>query len=128
VGSLEDQLKQWKRANAAAPAKAETRPTKAASSAKSTKPTQAKKASSKTAPPLQTIRRADPPPPPPPPALSDAELFAAAVQGIDDNASLEKFAAAPAPIRVNGAPLSPSPPKSDEELFAAFVGRVAKAR
>ncbi len=119
VGSLEDQLKQWKKANAAPePKAASSKPTK--------KKTKTSSSSPKKAPPLQTIRRDDPPPPPAPPPMSDAELFAAAVESVDDNVALDKFAATPAPVKVRGQGLPPAPKKTDADLFAEFVGPVNK--
>jgi len=114
LGTLEDQLKQWKKAAAS------RQPTP------SSAPPQSKRAAKKKAPRPQTIRREEPPPPPkalPPKPPTDAELFAAAVEGVTPDAVLDKFAAAPAVV-VKGERLTPSPPKDDATLFREFVGAV----
>jgi hypothetical protein len=110
MGTLEDQLKQWKKQAAAEAPKPAPAPSRRAQKKK---------------PLLQTIRREEPAPAPKPTPtpLSDAELFSAAVEGVSADAVLDKFSAAPA-VKVRGQTLQPSAPKSDEELFSEFVGTV----
>ncbi len=119
MGTLEDQIKQWKKQadSQAAPAPA----------AKAPAPPLSKRAAKKKAP-LQTIRREEPKAPTPPkpaPAQTDEELFAAAVEGISHDAVLDKFSAAPE-VKVKGERLQPSAPKDDATLFREFVGDLPK--
>ena len=110
MGTLEDQLKQWKKQAAAEAPTPATAPSRRAQKKK---------------PLLQTIRREEPAPAPrpTPTPLSDAELFSAAVEGVSADAVLDKFSAAPT-VKVRGQTLQPSAPKSDGELFSEFVGTV----
>lgn len=124
MGSLEDQLKQWQKTQASQPAK---------TSSSSPQPT-AKKPTKKNPAPLQTLRKpepapskAEPPKPAPPKKKSDAELFAEAVDAVDEDVVLEKFSQAASsassargPSKTKDAP----PPLTDEELFSQFVGDV----
>jgi hypothetical protein len=116
MGSLEDQLKQWKK-------KADADAPKPASSSPPSRRALKKK------PLLQTIRREEPPSSstpqasPPPKPVTDAELFTAAVEGVSADAVLDKFSAAPV-VKVRGQTLQPSAPRTDEELFTEFVGHV----
>jgi len=127
MGTLEDQLKKWKTTATPPPNTANPK----GSSAKAPAPTS--KRAAKKKPLLTTIRRDEPSSSTPSsngsrspaPKLSDAELFAAAVDGVSQDAVLDKFAAAPT-VTVRGARLAPSAPKSDEELFNEFVGGVAR--
>lgn len=112
MGTLEDQLKQWKKQTGATTAPAAPPTTPSSRRAQKKKPL------------LQTIRRDEPPAPPPPkapPPLNDAELFAAAIEGVSQDAVLDKFSAAPT-VKVKGQTLQPSPPKDDGALFAEFIG------
>jgi hypothetical protein len=124
MGTLEDQLKKWGTTATPTPSPAHA---KGASVAAPTSKRAAKKK-----PLLTTIRREEPTgtrasssssAAAPAKALTDAELFAAAVEGVSQDAVLNKFAAAP-DVTVRGARLAPSAPKSDEQLFAEFVGGV----
>jgi hypothetical protein len=114
VGSLEDQLKQWKKKTQQAP-----QPAKPSNS--SSEP--ARKRPTKQDPfPKQTLKKAAPekPAPPPPKKKSDAELFAEAVANVDEDVVLEKFSAAPTSSSKSSK--DRPPPLTDEELFAQFVG------
>jgi hypothetical protein len=126
MGTLEDQLKKWKTTATPTPSSPHEK------GASVTAPTS--KRAAKKKPLLTTIRRDEPTgtrasssssssAAAPAKALTDAELFAAAVEGVSQDAVLNKFAAAP-DVTVRGARLAPSPPKSDEQLFAEFVGGV----
>ena len=127
MGTLEDQLKKWKTTATPPPAA----PSSKGASAKAPAPTS--KRAAKKRPLLTSIRREESPSSSSSPAaqranapkLSDAELFAAAVDGVSQDAVLDKFAAAPT-VTVRGARLAPSAPKTDEELFTEFVGGVAR--
>jgi hypothetical protein len=124
MGSLEDQLKQWKKASGA-DAKAST---VASPASKSPSSSPSSRRAQKKKPLLQTIRRDEAPKPAVSPApaaapLNDADLFAAAVEGVSEDAVLDKFSAAPA-VRVRGQALQPTPPKDDGALFTEFVGVV----
>lgn len=127
MGTLEDQLKQWQKTSAPP---ATSPPAKGASSSRPSSPAPLSKRAAKKKPLLQTIRRDEPvaptrgdPPPPPPKPLSDADLFALAIEGVSADAVLDKFAAAPT-VKVRGQTLQPSAPKTEAELFADFVGTV----
>lgn len=124
MGTLEDQLKKWKSTATPTPSSPH------AKGASVTAPTS--KRAAKKKPLLTTIRREEPTgtrasssssAAAPAKALTDAELFAAAVEGVSQDAVLNKFAAAP-DVTVRGARIAPSAPKSDEQLFAEFVGGV----
>lgn len=128
MGTLEDQLKKWKTTATPPPAAPNSKgaPTKA--------PAPTSKRAAKKRPLLTSIRREESPSSSSSspsgqragaPKLSDAELFAAAVDGVSQDAVLDKFAAAPT-VTVRGARLAPSAPKTDEELFTEFVGGVAR--
>lgn len=124
MGTLEDQLKKWGTTATSTPSSPH------AKGASASAPTS--KRAAKKKPLLTTIRREEPTgtrasssssAAAPARPLTDAELFAAAVEGVSQDAVLNKFAAAP-DVTVRGARLAPSPPKSDEQLFAEFVGGV----
>ncbi len=129
MGTLEDQLKKWKTTATPPP----TAPNSKGAPTKAPAPTS--KRAAKKRPLLTSIRREESPSSSTSaassaqragaPRLTDAELFAAAVDGVSQDAVLDKFAAAPT-VTVRGARLAPSAPKSDEELFTEFVGGVAR--
>ena len=111
MGVLEDQLKQWQKANA--PKNAPTPAPLSKRSAKKKEP---------RFPPPQTIRRPEPPAAPAPRLLSDEELFAAAVKDVGDAAVLDKFGTTSAPASKSVAAAPKPPPQTEAELFVEFVG------
>jgi hypothetical protein len=65
----------------------------------------------------------EPPASPPQPKLSDAELFAKAVAGVERDAALQKFGAAPVAAAKN---LPPKIEESDAEMFSRFAAGVER--
>ena len=151
MGTLEDQLKRWQKravddAGTDASSRGQSPPTQASKTQTSTKQPSTKQPSPSTSTPsrrsqkkrplLQAIRRPSPEDTPgatstatpaAPPPCDDAELFAAAVEGVSADAVLEKFSSSPK-VRVRGEAVMPSPPKSDHELFVDFVGTIQHKR
>jgi hypothetical protein len=139
VGTLEDQLKRWQKQavddrDAADTSRSQT-PTTPSST---TQPSSPSRRARKKRPLLQSIRRPaleeTPAPmftststPAAPAPRNDAELFAAAVEGVSADAVLDKFSSSPR-VRVRGEAVTPSPPKSDHELFVDFVGTIQHKR
>ena len=135
MGTLEDQLKKWKQ-------------TTSSTAAESPKPSAStRRPSTRKDPfPRETLRRQDdggaapgrsPPAPSSPlpsvsssppstpsasPPCSDAELFRRALDGVDDDAVLQKFAAAAPSTGRAGARGPVAPVETDEEMFRRFVG------
>lgn len=121
MGSLEDQLKQWKKQQSLSGGAAEPAKTPSSSSNEPAR----KKPTKKDPFPKQTLKKEEPKktaPPPPAPKKSDAELFAEAVDNVDEDVVLEKFSQAAAVGTTKKAQKAPPPPPTDEELFALFLG------
>jgi hypothetical protein len=127
MGTLEDQLKKWKK----------QQPTEAGSGKVPAGPGPSeptRRRSTKKDPfPAQTLRRDEPASPAvaaPAPPVSDAALFSRAVDAVDRDVVLQKFdAGLPATGTPRGARSAPpAPPPTDEELFRSFVGDARPAK